>query len=152
MTDECEYEPKFWGLGDEDDAIGGDELRKFVDEQVGNALTEYVEDGIISLNYRGGGSPTVSFLTWGDAADVKWPSISRDLGDLLLQQIEDTADVGPAALHDLYKALFETYERWRQNRIATNPNCNIPVPQLVDGEAVERDELVEDQDGKWVPK
>lgn len=155
MAEEQEiYAARYWEIGD--DTI--DTIRKFIDEQVRNALIEYFErSGTLSLDYRNGGTPTITFSICTDNNVDGVEDIARyrrDLADVLLEEMQESEEVGPEEMHDLFKALFETYEHWRKNRIATDPRCNIPAPALVEDNGVsyaaERDELVKGEGGKWI--
>jgi hypothetical protein len=121
------YEPEFWDIGEEQHA---DATRKLVDQEVGEALADYIRNnGRFSIDYRMGGSPTVSFyVATDDFEPIPGASFQRDLGDLLLSEIKTTDT--PHEMVDLLQALFQVYERWRADRLESDPNCNIPTPAV----------------------
>jgi hypothetical protein len=128
---------KFWDIGDGYD----DATRKLVNDEVRTALAEYIQDGgCLSIDYRLGGSPTINFsVETNDFDMVPGTKFSRDLGDMLFEKLEDCREGGPGVMEELFAALFEVYERWRAERTASDPGCSIPVPELVDGEAIDRE-------------
>lgn len=111
-----------------------DFIRQLVNRQVAAAVIDYVKEGNITIDYRKGGSPIVSF----HAADPL-DSVSHqiDLGDLLLQELEEWKDQQGHPMRDLVWMLFKTYEEWRAKRVASDPDCDIPEPSIVTGEATD---------------
>lgn len=135
--DDLQPEPKFWDVGEEYD----DATRKLVDAEVSAALAEYIQNGGFVIDYRLGGSPTISFCVLTDNFDVvPGAEFTRDIGDILLEQWE-SLDGGSDVMNDLFAALFEVYERWRVERTASDPKCSIPAPELVDGKAPNREPI-----------
>jgi hypothetical protein len=135
------YQPKFWDPGEGHD----DATRKLVDDEVAAALAEYLQDSsCLRFGYRLGGSPTISFsLHTNNFDDVPGAVFRCDLGDKLFEALEESRECGPSVMADLFAALFEVYERWRAARTASDPACSIPVPELVDDEAIDRSEADE---------
>lgn len=131
-----EHEAKFWDVGDGND----DATRKLVDDEVRAALAQYIRDrGDLYCGYRLGGSPTVRFAFATDDLDaIPGAHFTRDLGDLILETLERVREEGPSTMEDLFAALFDAYERWRAERMASDQGCSIPVPELVGGVAINR--------------
>ena len=119
------YEPVFWEAGEEHD----DATRKLVDEEVHNALAEYIGDGCLSISYRKGGTPVVNFsVETRDFDLVPGGSHERDLGNVLLAALNQFSDGGPEQMVDLLRAMLEAYNSWRMQRAASDPDCDIPAP------------------------
>jgi hypothetical protein len=111
-----------------------DQVRRIVDAAVREALLEYVKKGSLSIDYRKGGSPTITFSTdlieTSSATDYT-VTYQDDLGDLLLQARSEWEDYDDHPMAQLLDALLKTYNEWRINRTLTDPRSAIPEPSLL---------------------
>lgn len=129
------YVPKYWDVGEEH----SDDVRILVDNEVREALIEYFRTARLTLDYRMGGAPTISFAAeTSDFDPIEGTKIERDLGDVIFAELQDFKECGPHVMAELFTDLLDVYECWRAKRMANDPDCNIPVPTLIDDKPAER--------------
>jgi hypothetical protein len=123
------FEPEVWEVGGEHP----DEIAKLVDDNVREALVEYISTGRIHIDYRLGGAPTVQFCAEDSDFEVI-ASFTVDLGDLLLTLFNEwnERDHLDHPMNRLATVLLATYKQWREDRVATDQECSIPEPSDLD--------------------